>query len=63
MARRRTRPAERRSERDPRFHTAHFTEFFGALGEVIAAPPEGTVSEASSTKTLDGAFAAAGVGG
>jgi quinol monooxygenase YgiN len=45
------------------FHTPHFTEFFGALGEVIAEPPTGTVSEASTTKTLDDAFAAAGIGG
>jgi quinol monooxygenase YgiN len=45
------------------FHTPHFTEFFAALGEVIAGPPAGTVSEVSSTKTLDEAFAAAGIGG
>ena len=37
------------------FHTPHFTEFFGALGDVIA--------ETSSTKTLNDAFAAAGIGG
>jgi quinol monooxygenase YgiN len=40
------------------FHTPHFTEFFGALGELIAAPPVGTVSEVSSTRTLNDAFAA-----
>lgn len=40
------------------FHTPHFTDFFAALGEVIAAPPTGTVSEVSSTKTLDDAFVA-----
>jgi quinol monooxygenase YgiN len=45
------------------FHTPHFTEFFGALGEVIAEPPAGTVSEASSTSTLGEALAAAGIGG
>ena len=45
------------------FHTPHFTEFFGALGEVIAEPPTGIVSETSSTKTLNDAFAAAGIGG
>lgn len=45
------------------FHTPHFTEFIAALGEVIAEPPVGTVSEVSSTKTLDEAFAAAGIGG
>ncbi|HEY3828040.1 MAG TPA: putative quinol monooxygenase [Solirubrobacteraceae bacterium] len=45
------------------FHTPHFTEFFGALGDVIAEPPTGTVSEVSSTKTLNDTFAAAGIGG
>jgi quinol monooxygenase YgiN len=45
------------------FHTPHFTEFFGALGDVIAGPPMGIVSEVSSTRTLDEAFAAAGIGG
>jgi quinol monooxygenase YgiN len=45
------------------FHTPHFTEFFAALGEVIAEPPVGTVSEVSSTITLNEAFAAAGIGG
>jgi hypothetical protein len=44
-------------------HTPHFTEFFAALGEVIAEPPAGTVSEVSSTKTLDEALAAAGIAG
>ena len=45
------------------FHTPHFTEFFGALGEVLAAAPTGTVSDVSSTRTLDEALAAAGIGG
>jgi quinol monooxygenase YgiN len=45
------------------FHTPHFTEFFAALGEVLAEPPAGTISEVSSTITLDEAFAAAGIGG
>lgn len=45
------------------FHTPHFTEFFAGLGEVVAAPPVGSVSETSSTQTLDEALAAAGVGG
>jgi quinol monooxygenase YgiN len=45
------------------FHTPHFTEFFAALGEVLAGPPEGSVFEVSSTRTLDEAFAAAGIGG
>jgi quinol monooxygenase YgiN len=42
------------------FQTPHFTEFLGALGDVIAGPPVGTVSEASSTRTLDEALAAGG---
>jgi quinol monooxygenase YgiN len=45
------------------FHSPHFTEFFAGLGEVLAAPPEGTVSEVSSTTTLDESLAAAGIGG
>jgi Antibiotic biosynthesis monooxygenase len=45
------------------FHTAHFTEFFGALGEVLAGAPEGSVHELASTQTLDETFAAAGIGG
>jgi quinol monooxygenase YgiN len=43
------------------FHTPHFTEFFAGLGEVLAGPPSGSVSEVSSTHTLDEAFAAAGI--
>jgi quinol monooxygenase YgiN len=45
------------------FHTPHFTEFFAALGELLAGSPSGSVSEVSSTQTLDEALAAAGVGG
>jgi quinol monooxygenase YgiN len=45
------------------FHTPHFTEFFAALGEVLAEPPAGSVSEVSSSQTLDEAFAAAGIAG
>jgi quinol monooxygenase YgiN len=45
------------------FHTPHFTEFMAGLGEVLAAPPAGSISEASSTQTLDEAFAAAGITG
>lgn len=45
------------------FHTAHFSEFFGALGEVLAGAPEGSVHELASTQTLDETFAAAGIGG
>jgi quinol monooxygenase YgiN len=43
------------------FHTPHFTEFFAAVGEVLAGPPVGTIYEVSSTQTLDEAFAAAGI--
>lgn len=45
------------------FHTSHFTDFFGSLGEVIAEAPVGSISEVSSTITLDEAFAAEGIGG
>jgi quinol monooxygenase YgiN len=45
------------------FHTPHFTELFAALGDVLAGPPVGSVSEVSSTQTLDEAFAAAGIAG
>ena len=45
------------------FHTAHFTELSGALGDVLAAPPEGWVHELASTRTLDETLAAAGIGG
>ena len=43
------------------FQTPHFTEFFGALPEVLAGPPDGSVYEVASTATLDHALAAAGV--
>jgi quinol monooxygenase YgiN len=45
------------------FNSPHFTEFFAGLGEVLAEPPAGSVSEVSSTRTLDEALAAAGIGG
>jgi quinol monooxygenase YgiN len=45
------------------FHTPHFSEFFAALAEVLAGSPEGSVSEVSATRTLDQAFAAAGITG
>jgi len=35
------------------FHSPHSTEFFTSLGEVPAKAPTGTVSETSSTTTLD----------
>ena len=44
------------------FHTAHFTELSGALGEVLAGPPEGWVHEVASTRTLDETLADAGIG-
>jgi quinol monooxygenase YgiN len=45
------------------FHTPHFQEFMAGLGEVLAEPPRGDVSEAASIQTLDEAFAAGGVTG
>ena len=45
------------------FHTPHFTVLLNALGEVLAAPPTASISEVSSTQTLDEAFAAAGIAG
>lgn len=45
------------------FHAPHFTEFFAGLGEVLAEPPAGEISEVPSTITLDEALAAAGIGG
>jgi quinol monooxygenase YgiN len=45
------------------FHTPHFTALLKALGDVLAAPPKVSISEASSTQTLDEAFAAAGITG
>ena len=45
------------------FHTPHFAEFFAGLGEVLAEPPVGSVSEVSSSQTLDQALAAAGIAG
>ena len=43
------------------FQTPHFTEFFAALGDVLAGPPEGSVHEVASTLTLDDALRAGGV--
>ena len=43
------------------FRTPHFTEFFGALPEVLAEPPDGSVHEVASTMTLDEALTAGGV--
>jgi quinol monooxygenase YgiN len=44
------------------FHTPHFTQFFGSLGEVVAQAPVGRISTVSSSITLDDAFAAEGIG-
>jgi quinol monooxygenase YgiN len=44
------------------FHTPHFTQFFAGLGELLAAPPAGSISEVSSTQTLDESLAGAGIG-
>lgn len=43
------------------FQTPHFTEFFATLGDVLAGPPEGSVHEIASTRTLDDALEAGGV--
>jgi quinol monooxygenase YgiN len=43
------------------FRTPHFTEFFGALPEVLAGPPDGSVHEVASTRTLNDALTAGGV--
>ena len=43
------------------FQTPHFTEFFAALGEVLAGVPVGSVHEVASTQTLVEALAAAGI--
>ena len=43
------------------FRTPHFTQFFGALPEVLAGPPDGSVHQVASTLTLKDALAAAGV--
>ena len=43
------------------YQTPHFAEFFGALPEVLAGPPEGSVHEVASTLALNDALAAGGV--
>jgi quinol monooxygenase YgiN len=45
------------------FRTAEFGELMGALGDVIAEPPEVSIYEVASTLTLGEALAAAGVSG
>ena len=43
------------------FQARHFTEFFAALGDMLAGPPEGSVHEVATTLTLDDALRAGGV--
>jgi quinol monooxygenase YgiN len=43
------------------FQAPHFTEFFAALGDMLAGPPEGSVREVASTLTIDDALRASGV--
>jgi quinol monooxygenase YgiN len=43
------------------FRAPEFGELMGALGDVIAGPPEVSIHEVASTLTLDEALAAAGV--
>ena len=45
------------------FRNPKFGEMMGALGDVLAGPPEVSISEVASTQTLDEALAAAGAGG
>ena len=45
------------------FRTPQFGELMGALGDIIAGPPEVSIHEVASTLTLDEALAAAGVSG
>jgi quinol monooxygenase YgiN len=45
------------------FRSPGFGELMGALGDVIAGPPEVSIHEVGSTLTLDEALAAAGVSG
>jgi hypothetical protein len=43
------------------FKAPHFSEFFAALGDMLAGPPEGLVHEVASTLTIDDALRASGV--
>ena len=43
------------------FRAPEFGELMGALGDIIAGPPEVSINEVASTLTLDEALAAAGV--
>ena len=43
------------------FRSPEFGELFGALGDIIAGPPEVSIHDVASTLTLEEALAAAGV--
>ena len=43
------------------FRRPEFGELMGALGDVLAGPPEVTINEVASTQSLDEALEAAGV--
>jgi quinol monooxygenase YgiN len=43
------------------FRRPRFGELMGALGDILAGPPEVSIHEVASTLTLDEAIAAAGV--
>lgn len=43
------------------FRRPEFGELMGALGDVLAGPPDVSINEVASTLTLDEALAAAGV--
>jgi quinol monooxygenase YgiN len=45
------------------FRNPKFEELMGALGDVLAAPPEVSINEVATTLTLDEALAAADVSG
>ncbi|MDQ4108234.1 MAG: antibiotic biosynthesis monooxygenase [Actinomycetota bacterium] len=45
------------------FRRPEFGELMGALGDVLAGPPEVSINEVASTLTLDDALVAAGMSG
>ena len=45
------------------FRSPEFGELMGALGDVLAGPPDVSINEVASTLTLDEALAAAGPAG
>jgi quinol monooxygenase YgiN len=44
------------------FRNPEFGKLMGALGDIIAGPPEASINEVSATLSLDEALSAAGVG-